>query len=182
MSTVLSKDQMLAMVHRIFRKDRFHIDLFDAIGYGLDTTRDRADEAYDQQFADTATYMLPIYEAQLLLSGEGKSLDDRRAAVIAGWQRGGKVDIIQIQAAANSWRNGATEVDFIGGRIVVRFVSEFGIPTDLEGLKAAIDVIKPAHLGIEYIFKYLLIEDIHEVKTLEQMESLTLEQFAFGRE
>lgn len=177
-----SSNLLLAMVHRIFRKDKFHITIFDAIGYALDSIRQRADEAYDQMFSDTATYMLPTYEKQLILSGEGKSLDDRRSAVSAGWQRGGKVDILQIQAAADSWKNGATEVGFIGGRIIVKFISEFGIPTDLEGLKAAIKIIKPAHLGIGYIFKYLLIEDIHEVKTLEQMESLTLEQFAFGKE
>ena len=109
----------------------------------------------------------------------GKNLDDRRAAVIAGRQRGGKVDIAQIQAAANAWKNGATSVDFVDGKIVITFISELGIPTDMDGLKASISTIIPAHLAIGYIFRYLLIEEVHGVMTLEEMESTTLDKFAF---
>lgn len=177
-----TKDDLLGKLHRLFRKDRWLNDLFRAISSGIDDADEKMTEARQQFFVDTATDMLDTYERQLDISGAGKVIDDRRAAIMAGWQRGGKVDIYQIQAAANSWKNGATEVDFVDGKIVVRFISEFGVPNDLEGLRAALLTITPAHLFLQFIFKYLLIEDIHEVKTLEQMESLTLEQFAFGRE
>ena len=81
---------------------------------------------------------------------------------------------------ADSWRNGAVEAAFTGGRIVVRFVGPFGIPEDLDSLKAALELVIPAHLGMDFLFRYLLIRDLHQVKTLTEMEQLTLNQFAGG--
>ena len=36
--------------------------------------------------------------------------------------------------------------------------------------------------AMDYFFRYLLIREIHQVKTLTQMQQLTLKQFAGGRE
>ena len=82
------------------------------------------------------------------------------------------------QMVADSWRNGMVEVGFSAGKIVVQFVGAFGIPEDLDSLEAALQLVIPAHLAMEFLFRYLLIRDIHEVKTLSEMEQLTLNQFA----
>ncbi|MEE0434408.1 MAG: putative phage tail protein [Peptococcaceae bacterium] len=174
-----SKDNLLRKLHKVFRKDAWINALFDVIGWLFDTAIADLDKAQAEFFVDTAVDMLESYERHLGISGVNKSLEDRRAAIIAGRQRGGKVDIAQIQAAANAWKNGATSVDFVGGQIVITFVSELGIPTDMEGLRAAISTIIPAHLAIGYIFRYLLIEEVHGVMTLEEMEHTTLDKFAF---
>ena len=81
------------MLPRIYRKDRWLNDLFNAVGLSVDWLEQDTENALSEMFGDTATYALPMYEKELLLNGEDKTLDDRRAAVIAGWQRGGKVDI-----------------------------------------------------------------------------------------
>lgn len=172
-----SKEDMLNKLHKVYRKDKWLNDLFQVAGTEIDKTIMAAEDAHAQMFADTATVMLPKYEAQLGLNGEGKHIDDRRAAVIAGWQRGGKVDIYQIQAAANSWKNGETVVDFKDGKIIVTFVGEFGVPNDMQGLMDAIGIIKPAHLIVDYVFRYLLIKDVHNVMTLSQMEQTELNKF-----
>lgn len=172
-----SKQDILNMLPRIYRKDRWLNDLFNAVGLSVDRLEQDTENALNEMFGDTATYALPMYEKELLLNGEGKTIEDRRAAVIAGWQRGGKVDIYQIQAAANAWRNGETVVDFMNGKIVVTFVGAFGIPDDMQGLMDAIGIIKPAHLIVEYIFRYLLIKDIHEVKTIAEMNDTKLSMF-----
>ena len=72
--------------------------------------------------------------------------------------------------------------DFKNGKIQITFVGSFGVPDDLDSLKLAIGEVKPAHIGFEIIYKYLLIENIHEVMTIEDLEKITLEQFAFGAE
>ena len=172
-----NKEDILNMLPRLYRKDKWLNDLFNAVGLSVDRIEQDTENALNELFGDTATYALPMYERELLLNGEGKTLEDRRAAVIAGWQRGGKVDIYQIQAAANAWRNGETVVDFKNGKIVVTFVGAFGVPDDMQGLMDAIGIIKPAHLIVEYIFKYLLIKDIHEVMTLSEMENTQLNKF-----
>ena len=172
-----NKEDILNMLPRLYRKDKWLNDLFNAVGLSVDRLEQDTENALNELFGDTATYALPMYERELLLNGEGKTLEDRRAAVIAGWQRGGKVDIYQIQAAANAWRNGETVVDFKNGKIVVTFVGAFGVPDDMQGLMDAIGIIKPAHLIVEYIFRYLLIKDIHEVMTLSEMENTQLNKF-----
>ena len=53
---------------------------------------------------------------------------------------------------------------------------------DLQALQEAIGRTIPAHLPMDYFFRYLLIREIHQVKTLTQMQQLTLKQFAGGRE
>lgn len=74
------------------------------------------------------------------------------------------------------------EVGFAGGRIQVTFVGDYGVPEDLQALQEAIGRTIPAHLPMDYFFRYLLIREIHQVKTLTQMQQLTLKQFAGGRE
>lgn len=172
-----SKQDILNKLPRLYRKDRWLNDLFEAMGLTTDRLEQDCDNALNELFGDTATYALEMYEKELLLNGEGKHIDDRRAAVIAGWQRGGKVDIYQIQAAANAWKNGETVVDFKNGKIIVTFVGEFGVPNDMQGLMDAIGIIKPAHLIVDYIFRYLLIKDVHNVMTLSQMEQTQLNKF-----
>ena len=84
----------------------------------------------------------------------GASLEDRRSAVIAKWRSGGPVTLDQIQAVADAWRNGVVEVGFDGSTITVTFVGELGIPEDLDGLKAALEMTIPAHLALRYEFRY----------------------------
>ena len=55
---------------------------------------------------------------------------------------------------ANSWKNGRVDIKFIAGTIEIIFDSTVGVPSDLEGLKKAIGEAKPAHLGINYSFKF----------------------------
>lgn len=100
----------------------------------------------------------------------------------ARYRSSGKVSIETIQAVADAWRNGEVDVDFAGGRIQVTFVGDYGVPEDLQALQEAIGRTIPAHLPIDYFFRYLLIREIHQVKTLTQMQQLTLKQFAGGRE
>ena len=172
-----NKQDILNMLPRLYRKDKWLNDLFNAVGLSTDRLEQDTENALNELFGDTATYALPMYETELGLNGEGKTLEDRRAAVVAGWQRGGKVDIHQIQAAANAWRNGETVVDFKDGKIIVTFVGAFGVPDDMQGLMNAINIIKPAHLIVEYVFRYLLIKDIHEVMTIADMDDTKLSLF-----
>ena len=123
------------------------------------------------------------YEKLLgLVTDESVSLEDRRSRIQAKWLSNNHNNIALIQSVCDSWKNGEIEADFIDGKIQIRFVGSFGVPSDLESLKESINEVKPAHLPYLILFKYLLIENIHEVKTLEEMEKITLEQFAFGKE
>ena len=47
------------------------------------------------------------------------------------------------------------------------------------GLKNAVGEIKPAYIPYEWKFKYLLIKDIHEVMTIDEMENTLLNDFSY---
>lgn len=129
---------------------------------------------------DTATWALYIYEKELDIKTElNKPLYERRSVIKSKWRGTGKVDAALIKMVADAFTNGDVSVEF-DGSIIIKFNSVYGIPPNLEDTKKAIQEISPAHLGILYQFAYLLIKDIHEVKTLFAMEQITLNKFAGG--
>lgn len=151
-----SKENMINNLHKLYRADPWVTALFNSAGIEMDKISDLVDEIDHQLFFDTATETgLAVYEKELgITTREGISIADRRSTISAKWKMGGISSLELIQMIADSWHNGAVEVEFIGGKISVRFVSIYGIPTDLEGLQEAIGQIKPAHLAIYYTFKY----------------------------
>ena len=84
-----------------------------------------------------------------------------------------------MQAVCDAWKNGEVVVSFPDGSIRLQFVGAFGVPSDLNALMTAVRLVIPAHLAVEYILKYLLIRDIHEVMTIGTLETQQLSNFAF---
>lgn len=123
------------------------------------------------------------YEKLLgLVTDESVSLEDRRSRIQAKWLSNNHNNIALIQSVCNSWKNGEISADFIEGVIRLTFIGAYGTPDDLDSLRYAVNEIKPAHIPYILLFRYLLIKEIHEVKTIAQMEQLTINMFAFGRE
>ena len=176
-----SKEKLLNMLHKVYRKDKWIRELFKAAGLEIDKAGEAIDEINAQYFINTATdWGLKLYEWELGITKPSKTLDARRSTVEAKWKTGGKVDIALLQDVADSWKNGDINVTFPDGKIHITFVGEYGVPKDLDDLYSALDEVKPAHLAIVYTFRYLLIKDIHEVMTLNEVQNTTLRKFAGG--
>lgn len=108
----------------------------------------------------------------------GASIPDRKAAVAARWKTGGSMSLAQLQAICNSWKNGYVEADYIENRLKMQFIGEFGVPEDLDGLKAALEDARPAHIPIDYLFRYLLVREVHGMP-LAELGTHTIHDFAF---
>ena len=171
---------MIEALHKIYRKDPWIEEMFKSAGMELDEVETILDEMSLQLFFDTATDQgLDYYEKEAGLKSKSiMTLEDRRSAIEAKWKSSGKVDLYLLQSIADSWRNGEIDVSFIQGKINIEFKGDFGIPTDLQSLKNAIDEVKPSHLAVIYAFRWMLIEDIHNVMAIEDMEMITLDKFA----
>ena len=129
---------------------------------------------------DTATWGLAIYERELgIKTNLNKPLEERRSVIKSKWRGTGKVDRALIKTVVDAYTNGGVEVGF-DGRIIITFNDVKGIPPNLEDAQRAIEDISPAHLAIIYEFAYLLIKEIHEVVTLNEMEQIPLHKFAGG--
>ncbi|MCY6957968.1 DUF2313 domain-containing protein [Clostridium brassicae] len=174
-----AKQQLIANLHKSVRQDPFIKELCKSSGIEIDTIEDVLVDIKKQFNFSTMTW-----GADLLASEMGIKLDpvlkedEKNSIISARWKSEGKADLNLLQAICNSWKNGNVKVSFIDGKIVLKFIGEYGIPTDLDSLKKQIDLSKPAHLPIEYLFAYLLLKDV-ETRNLTKLENTTLSNFAF---
>ena len=176
------KDLLLKYSHRLYRQDPFINDLYTVIGAEFDLLQYAIKTVIDNSLIDTADLAtVEMYEQQMNIKPlPSQTLDERRAMIKAKWRSDGTITLEMLQNVCNAWRNGEVNAAFENGKIKLSFTGEYGIPSDLDALYAALDEVKPAHLAIEYNFKYLLIKDIHNVMTINEMETQKLRNFAGG--
>lgn len=171
----------LKCIHPAISKDPWTIEIFTAAGVKYDELAIRIIGAYYFDDFDHLTEpYIEYYEKLLMLPTDPeKSLDDRRAAIEARWKSGAAPTNDILKAVCDSWMNGECEVGYDPeGYITITFNSVYGTPSDLDALERALKQVIPAHLGIEYTFRYLRIKEIHRVLTLNEMNALRLGAFA----
>ncbi|MBZ9633200.1 putative phage tail protein [Clostridium sp. FP1] len=153
----MQKDNLIQNMHEIFRDDLWLLEIFKSGGIELDTIKSAMVELEKQyNFKTISLEFLPYYERVLgIKTNPLNSIEDRRSYIEAKWKSDSKCDLASIKAVCKSWKGGHVAVDFINGKIQLRFIDVGGVPTDLQGLLELVDDIKPAHLPFSYIFIYL---------------------------
>jgi hypothetical protein len=137
-------------------------------------------DALNQFFIDKSTWGVEKWEEILEIpTDSSKPIEQRRSLVKAKRRGTGKVDSRLIKNVADAYTNGAVEVLF-DGKIHVKFTSFYGVPSNLEDLEHALRVVIPSHLGLVFEYSYLLIKDIHNVMTINELQSTPLNKFAGG--
>lgn len=155
----------------------------NAKGTELDQLFAALDETLQQFFVRTATWGLDRWESELGIKTDlSKPLDQRRAVVESKLRGSGKFSGRLVKSVAEAYDSGTVDVSFqpADWSFTVKFVDTLGIPPNLNDLRAVIDEIKPAHLAVVYEFSYLLIREIHNVLTLNEIEQIPLNKFAGG--
>ena len=171
---------MLDNLPRQYRGDPTVKTLADAICGVLAALETEAASVPPQISLDAVTWNLETEERLVgITPAPGATPEERRTALKSKWRSGGKLTIEQVQAVCDAWENGEVVVSFTGGKIRLQFVGAYGVPVDLDALKAAVRLVIPTHLAAEYAIKYLLIRDIHEVMTISTLETQPLGIFAF---
>lgn len=176
------KDNLIKSLHKLYREDLYINELWNSVGLNLDNLDSVLNDLEKEYWFDSITEELGITRLESLLqfkTNPTTPIDDRRSQLKARWISAGKCNIELLTACADAWKNGDVKITFDDGKIHVTFVGEYGIPDDIEGLKKALENVKPEHLAIVYTYKYLLIKDIDGVMTLGQLETQTLDKFAF---
>ena len=174
---------MLNNLPMIYRGDSWILALTAAMQARVDSKEAAARSITDQGSLDKVSWNLPVEERVAGLPSDPELSDeDRRARLRAQWRSGGKVDLLQMQAVADAWDKGIITVTFQGGRVGLTFAGDTGIPDRLDDLQVAMRVIVPAHLPIDYHIRFLLLSEIHEVMTLDDLQSQRLSDFAYSKE
>ena len=173
------KDELINNLHELYRNDPYINSIFNAVGITLDNLADNIQDVLNQYDFTKMTWGIPIMEKILdFKTNSNTPIEDRRAQLQARWKSNGKSDIYLLQNIANSWKNGDCQISFVDGKINVKFIGEYGVPNDLDGLKKALDKAKPAHLAILYSFRYLTINEVENM-TITQLEQVPMNNFAF---
>lgn len=173
-------EKIKSLINKVYRLDKFVEILLTPIGNKLLYLAGIVQALRDNFFFDSLNEDGCIYFEKLLklTPEEGDTLENRRARIQAKWLSNNHNCITLIQSVCESWKDGEAVADFIDGKIRLQFKT-LGTPTNLTSLLEAIEIIKPAHIPILTLFRYLIIEEIHEVKTIEEMENLELDVFEF---
>lgn len=137
----------------------------------------------NESYPETSTIFLDRYEKDLqIVVDKTKPVDQRRSVIISKMRGSGKVSGSMIKNVAQAYDGGTVDVgvDVPNYTIIITFIDTVGIPPNLDDLKQDLEDIKPAHMAIEYKFTYLLIREIHNIMTLNQIQQVTLSNFAGG--
>lgn len=163
------------------QQDPWIKELFQAIEMQLDVARQSNDTITDSQLFDIAKEQtLVMYERELGIATDAtKPEEERRSNIEARWKSSGKTDIQLLQGIADSWKNGTIDVKFADGKLIVKFAGIYGIPTDLNALKSAIEEVKPAHLPVIYEFLYHIWND-YITQTWQQISNKTWNEVRGG--
>lgn len=108
--------------------------------------------------AGTATWGLREWERIVGVStDETKSIEERRSVVIAKLRGTGVVNAALVKSVAESFQDGDIAVNEKNAeyKVQIEFVSTYGVPSNIDDLTAILREIIPAHLEIEYKFKFV---------------------------
>lgn len=151
-------------------------------GQELDRLVQGLDGVLDQFYPESATWALDRYERDLQIpTNQAKPYDQRRSVIISKMRGSGKVSGWMLKNVAQAYESGGIEVSVSPEEymIRVRFIDTWGLPPNLDDLKAAIEDIKPAHMTVDYRLRYLTIAEV-ESMTLEEIEQTRQDKFAGG--
>ena len=150
----------------------------DAQGAALDAVQARLEDTQREMLVSTAEGRgLEAIEALLARRPVAGSLKRRREALAALLRIGG--DSFTLAAINDNLKgcgiNAVAEETGTAGQVKVYFPDVPGIPEGFEEMRAIIESILPAHLGIEYVYWYITWAVMEErFDTWEDIEALNL--------
>lgn len=139
----------------------------------------------NQYFIRRADTGLVLWEKELAIPTDvNKPISERRSVVESKIRGIGTVTRQMLERVAQAYDRGLIRVTEQPElyQITVQFIDTLGTPPNINDLMAALEEIKPAHLTLKYTYRYLRIKEIHNVLTLNQMNSLKLSNFTPGTE
>ena len=176
----MRSDNLKSYLPPFLSNTQLFTEIFGAKGQELDSIDVSIADLNAQFDVDTATWALDRYENELGIATDyTKPLDYRRSVIKSKWRGTGKLDATLIKTVCDAFTNGDVQVTF-DGTIHVKFNSVLGIPPNMDDLGVAVEQIKPAYLLLDYLFSYLLISDIDQVMTIDELQLTTLDKFAGG--
>lgn len=130
----------------------------------------------NQFFVNTATFSLPKYEFEYGLPiNPDLPISERRSRIMAKMKTTGTTTVQKIKTVITSWSDyeadvfEKTENDY---EVKIVFTDFVGVPSNMQDVKKAINEIIPAHLVVNFVFKFNTYKDLTPF-TNEELSSKT---------
>lgn len=142
-------------IHKIFRRDPYIQAFLGASDKKLSKIENKINSLSEEFWFDSMSSVgVAIMEEQLDYSCMSTTLENKRQELEARWKTACKCDLKLLQVIADTWRNGEVAIMFTNAVIEITFISITGIPNNVKTLKTAIEEAKPAHLPVNFTFRY----------------------------
>jgi hypothetical protein len=178
------KNEIMTLMHRFYRHDNYLISFIVAIQSLVDkilTVIVRLENLLHFNRLDENSCE---WWEHLLNYSSTSNLEMRKSLIRIKWLRDSSNSLKLIKTICKSFDSNI-EVTFSPETKAIRLVfSGMGtIPEYTDTLVSQIDEVKPAHIPLEYqTDTCLLIENIHEVLTIENMEKLNVNNYCKGKQ
>ncbi|MFX4261047.1 putative phage tail protein [Pelotomaculum propionicicum] len=155
--------RMLGCLPEYYKSSRVIKTISQVRGEEVDKLRQALDETLEQFYINTSTWSLDDWEEELGLPLAPEQPESQRRPKIKSRIRGKGTCTIKIaKEVAESYENGTVEVveNHPQYLVLIIFVDVFGIPPNMNDLMAALRAVVPAHLSIQYQYRWTLYGDI----------------------
>lgn len=146
-----------------------------------ETFRDCVLDWLEQLTIDTATWGLKYWEQAYGITPQSTdTVEERRGSVKAKMRSPQTVTAAMLENLTDSYINGQSVVTELPRqhKVQIQFNGDYGIPSNLESLTAALLEVLPSHVQYEYIFRYLLVREVSAM-TVSELQTHTISEFAF---
>lgn len=141
-------DKMINRLAPFMRRSEVFKSFFDSVEPEFSSREEAIADLEAQMSVTTATWALPLYEKEYEIKPDpSKSLEERRAAVIAKMRATGKFTAAMALAIVRAFTDKVRRVTFTG-RIRIHFDELANL--NLITVAAALEDVKPAHIDVEY--------------------------------
>lgn len=148
---------MISSLSPDYQKSEVFKQALSTVGRELEDYSGYAASSAAQRYIQTATYTLSQWEQEYGLSvSPALPLEERRSQVIAKLRGTGTVTLSLLQSIAESYEGGNVNITEYPqeGRIELSFTKRKGEPPYISQLRAVLGEIIPAHLAIDYLYRY----------------------------
>lgn len=135
----------------------------------------------EQLTIDTATWGLKYWEQAYGVTPQiTDTVEERRGRVKAKMRSPQTVTAAMLENLTDSYINGQSVVTELPRqhKVQIQFNGDYGIPSNLESLTAALLEVLPSHVTYEYLYRYLLVREVHGM-VIDTLQSHTISEFAF---
>lgn len=135
----------------------------------------------EQLTIDTATWGLKYWEQAYGVTPQiTDTVEERRGRVKAKMRSPQTVTAAMLENLTDSYINGQSVVTELPRqhKVQIQFNGDYGIPSNLDSLTAALLEVLPSHVMYEYLYRYLLVREVHGM-VIDTLQSHTIDEFAF---